>query len=74
MGEKQKEDYIVPFKGAKLSKREANKIGLGLAFGFAGAMISVLLVGSGGKMAAAIFILVFAAFGYFFVGSRIFKR
>jgi hypothetical protein len=74
MDQKQKNEYIVPFKGAKLSKRDANKIGLGLALGFAGAVISVLLFGSGNRRVAVIFVLVFAAFGYFFIGNRTFRR
>ena len=42
LDEKPEEQYVIPFKGAKLSKREANKIGLGLLLGFAGAMVSFL--------------------------------
>jgi hypothetical protein len=72
MNEKQEGQRVIPFKGAKVSKREANRIGLGLLCGFAGAMLSFLF-GSGGKTAAVIFIVVFVAFGYFFLGKRIFK-
>lgn len=50
MDEKQR---FVPFKGAKLSKREANRLGLGLLLGFADAMLSLVL-GSGGRTAAVI--------------------
>jgi 4-hydroxybenzoate polyprenyltransferase len=73
MHEKRKEQRVIPFESAKLSTREASRIGLGLLFGFAGAMVS-LLFGSGGKTAAVIVVVVFTAFGYFLLGKRIFKK
>jgi len=33
---KEKDDYVVLFRGAKLSKCEANKAGLGIIFGVIG--------------------------------------
>jgi hypothetical protein len=34
MNKKSKDEYFVLFQGAKISKREANRIGVGLIFGF----------------------------------------
>ena len=36
MNKKSKDQYIVLFQGVKLSKREANKVGIGLIFGLVG--------------------------------------
>ena len=46
MSNRQDGQYIVLFGGAKLSKREAGKVGLGLACGFAGALSSLFFLGS----------------------------
>jgi hypothetical protein len=61
------DEYIVFFKGIKISKREANKIGIGIIFGFVSALISVLIIGVENKIAGMIICGVFAAVGYFWV-------
>lgn len=70
---KSQDEYIVLFQGVKLSKREANKVGLGLILGFVGAIISVLFIGVENKITGIIICCILAAVGYFWVGNKIFK-
>ena len=67
------DNYIVLFKGTKLSRREANKVGLSLIVGFGGAILSVLCLGPENKLLAFIICAVLAAIGYFWLGKKIFK-
>ena len=73
MNKKSKDQYIVIFKGAKLSRREANKVGIGLIFGLVGAMLSGFCFGSDHKISAFIICGIFVGFGYFVVGNKLFK-
>ena len=73
MKNKEKDDYIVPFKGAKLSKREANKVGLSIIFGIIGIVVSLATIGTNNKTIGFIIVAAFALFGYF-VGNKIFKK
>ena len=68
-----KDEYLVLFQGAKISKREANKIGIGIIFGFVGALISALFIGVENKIVGIFICGIFAAVGYFGVGRKIFK-
>lgn len=70
---KEKDNYVVLFKGAKLSKREANKVGLGVVFGVIGIFVSIV-AGVKNNLIAFILILIFAAVGYFIIGNKIFKK
>ena len=75
MSENEKDDYVVPLKGAKLlSKREANKVGLAIILGFIGAIISVLAFGGDNKVLVLIICALFAGAGYFWLGDKIFKK
>ncbi len=73
MNKKSKDACVVLFQEAKISKREANKVGVGLIFGFIGAIISSFFIGSENKIAAIIVCLFFVAIGYILVGNRIIK-
>lgn len=73
MSDKEKDDYVVLFRGAKLSKREANKAGLGLLCGFVGSIISILTYGSKKSLTAAT-AFASAFIGYFVLGNRIFRK
>lgn len=73
MKSKEKNDYIVLFKGAKLSKREANKVGLSIIFGIIGIVISIATVGTNNKNIGFMIIAIFALVGYF-IGNKIFKK
>lgn len=74
MSKKPKDEYVVLFRGAKLSKKEANKAGLGLIFGLLGAIISAFFFGPEHKILSVIIITVLAAIGYFWVGNKILKH
>jgi hypothetical protein len=77
MDKKKKNDYLVLFSGAKISKREANKVGLGLIFGIIGVVLTVVIntaTGKEFKIFNYIIIVVLTLFGYFIVGNKIFKR
>lgn len=74
MDKKEKDDYIILFGGAKLSRREAKKVGLGLFFGFIGATISAFSLGQDNKFAGYIICIIFIAIGYFWIGNKIFKK
>jgi hypothetical protein len=73
MTDKEKDDYVVLFRGAKLSEREANKVGLGLLCGFIGSIIYILTYGSN-KFLGALIAFVCAFIGYFVLGNRIVKK
>jgi hypothetical protein len=68
------DDYKVSFKGATVTKFEANKIGLAFLFGVIGIFTSLLVFGSHNDKATFIIAIIFAAIGYFVVGNIIFKR
>ena len=73
MNDKEKDDYVVLFGGAKLSKREANKVGLSLLCGFIGSIISIL-TGTDNRFLTGVILLASAFIGYFVLGNRIFKK
>jgi hypothetical protein len=68
------DDYLVLFKGAKLQKREANKVGLGIIFGIAGMLLTNLIPIAKGNFFNYAVIFIFAAIGYFVIGNKIFKK
>jgi len=69
-----KDDYFVLFKGAKISKREANKVGLGIILGFIGMFVAFLMTRGTNKIMEYIIIIVFAIIGYFWLGNRLFRK
>ncbi len=74
MDKDQKDEYVALFQGVKLTKREANKVGLGLLFGFVGGIISLFLLGPENKVATGIICFIFVAIGYFLIGNKIFRK
>ena len=74
MAQNNRDDYVVLFKGAKLSKQEANKVGLGIICGVIGIVISLFTLGVENKFVSLIIISIFALFGYFVLANRIFKK
>lgn len=69
---KKKEDHYVYFKGAKLTKREANIGGLSILFGLIGTIGVVLVPVETTRAIGFGIIMLFIVVGYI-VGSRIFK-
>jgi hypothetical protein len=74
MSEKEKkDDYVVLFKGAKLSKNEANSVGLGIIFGIIGSLISLYTPLARATFMAYGLIMVFSIIGYC-LGIKLFKN
>lgn len=71
---KKKEDhYYVYFKGAKLTKREANIGGLSILFGLIGT-IGVILVPVGKSRAIDLGIVALSILVGYIIGAKIFKQ
>jgi len=71
---KENDDYLVLFKGAKLSKREANKVGVGIIFGIIGILISIFIPLVKSKIVDYAIILIFVVVGYYWIGNKLFKK
>ena len=69
-----KDDYKVCFSGATLSKREANKAGVALLFGFIGIVAIGLAFEIQNKLAIFIISLILVWIGYFGIANRLFKQ
>ena len=65
-------DYVVPFMGTKMSKREANKVGLSIIVGFVGALISAGIFGWDNRLAALAVASVLAFIVYFSLGNKLY--
>jgi cell division protein FtsW (lipid II flippase) len=73
-GENNNDDYVVDFKGAKLNKREANRVGLSIIFGFIGILITFFLPYELNSKVNYLTILMFIFIGYFVVAPKVFKK
>ena len=71
---KKNNDYLVLFKGAKLSKREANKVGVGIIFGIIGIFVSIFITPMESKIVDYAIIFIFIIIGYYWVGNKLFKK
>ena len=75
MNKKKEDDYYILFQGGKLSKREANKVGIGIIFGLIGIFATHFLqIGQNSRIVNYIIITAFSVIGYLVIGNRIFKR
>jgi hypothetical protein len=68
------DDYVVSFKGARLSKREANKVGSGIIFGLFGVVVSLFLFGTQNRLVSIAILSLFGSVGYFLIGNKLFKK
>jgi len=68
MKEKDKDNYVVPFKGAKLKKAEANQAGFGIIAGIIGAVLALMVFGTENKIYSLLIVCVFAGVGFFGYG------
>ena len=71
---KEKEDYKVCFRGATISKLEANKIGVALLFSVFGAGLFFFIFGVVNKVAVFFISFVLVAVGYFGIANKIFGK
>ena len=69
-----KDDYLVLFQGAKISKREANKVGVGILFGIIGILGTHYIQIGQAKIINYIVIFIFSLVGYLWVGNKLFKN
>ncbi len=74
MKKKNDDDYFILFQGAKLSKREANKAGIGILFGVIGIFLTQFFQLGQTKFVNYIIIFIFAAIGYLWVGNKFFRK
>jgi hypothetical protein len=74
MKNKDKDDYKVIFGGATISKKEANKAGVALLFGFIGIVAIGFTFGLKNKLLIFIISLALGCIGYFGIANRIFKK
>ena len=71
MSKQDSNDYVVLFGAARISRRQAKKMGSGLIFGFVGLLISIGIFGPDNRLAALVIVLLFAFIGYFGLGKRL---
>ena len=71
---KEKDDYVVLFKGAKLSKKEANRVCIALIFSYIGAVVIYFAFGIENKTAVFLICLALAFVGYFGIATKIIKN
>ena len=68
-----KKDYYVYFGGAKINRKEANRVGIGILFGVLGIILVTLLSINQRSLMSYIIIGISMFVGYFIVGSKLFK-
>jgi hypothetical protein len=54
---KEKDDSVVPFKGAKLNRRQANRIGFSLICGFVAAIVLVPTIGDNNPLVTKVLVI-----------------
>ena len=71
MSEKEKDDYVVPFKGAKLKQSQATRVGFSIIFGFGAAFLLVPTIGDNSPLITKILVISAAVLGFiFYRGQR----
>jgi hypothetical protein len=68
------DDYLVLFRGAKISKRESNKVGLALICGFIALTIAIPLFGTENNIMVLSVMIGSSMAGYFFLAYKTKKR
>jgi hypothetical protein len=71
---KKTDDYKVIFRGATISKRESNKVGVAFIFGAIGAFLIYFIFGVENKTLIFTICLILSFVGYFGIANRIFKE
>ena len=69
-----KDNYKVCFSGATISKREANKAGVALLFGFIGIVSFGLAFEIQNKLVIFVISVILVCIGYFGISNRLFKK
>lgn len=66
-------DYYILFKGAKVNKVQANRIGVGVIFGIIGIILTIFLPYEKKHFINYLMLLISVAVGYFIVSPKLFK-
>jgi hypothetical protein len=69
-----RDDYIVLFRGAKLTRKEANRTGLSLICGFVGLAVAILVFGTEKDMTVTSITILSAIAGYLLLGGTLIKK
>ena len=64
MSEEDKDDYIVSFGGAKLSRIQANRVGFTIICGFVAAIILVPTIGDDSPLLTKVLVIGISILGY----------
>lgn len=63
-----RDENIVPFKGAKLNNFTANQAGVGIFGGIIGVLFALIIFGTDHKIYSLIIVCIFAGLGFFGYG------
>ena len=66
-----KDNYIVCFQGAKISKRNANRVGLTIVLGFIGSIIAAYITPN--KTIGYVIVFLFILVGWF-ISNKVFNK
>ena len=69
-----RDDYIVLFRGAKLTRQEANRTGFSLICGFIGLAVAILLFGTEKDITVTSITILSAITGYLLLGGKLIKK
>jgi len=69
-----KDDYYSDFRGIRLNKVEANRVGVGIISGFVGVLLISILPFEKDNIINYIILFFFVLFGYFIIAPKIFKK
>ena len=69
-----RDDYIVLFRGAKLTRQEANRAGLSLICGFIGLAVAILLFGTEKDITVTAITILSSITGYLLLGGKLIKK
>ena len=69
-----KDDYIVLFGGAKITRKEANRTGLSLICGFIGLAVAILLFGTENDITVTSITILSAITCYLLLGGTLIKK
>ena len=69
-----RDDYIVLFRGAKLTRQEANRTGLSLICGFIGLAVAILFFGTEKDITVTSITILSTITGYLLLGGKLIKK
>ena len=64
MSEEKKDDYVVSFSGAKLSRIQANRVGFTIICGFVAAIVLVPTIGDDSPLLTKVLVMGIAILGF----------